>query len=112
MARETIHTLARLLLADPACSCLPETWDTRFLLPGIPAHRLDLVDRIQLIQANGAFAHARVDSLAEIATQYEEFHALPGMTFWREGDPGGWFFVVLEGTVDSGTANGLRFAWT
>jgi CRP-like cAMP-binding protein len=112
MARDTIQTLARLLLADPACSCLPATWDTRLAPLEIPAHPLDLVDRIQLLQTNGILAHARVDSLAEIASQYEEFHAPPGMTFWREGDPGGWFFVVLEGRVDSGTANRLSFSWT
>ena len=112
MARDTIQTLARLLLADPTCSCLPATWDRRQLLPQIPAHPLDLVDRIRLVQANGVFAHARVDSLAEIASQYEEFHAPPGTTFWGESDPGGWLFVVLEGRVDSGTASGLRFSWT
>jgi CRP-like cAMP-binding protein len=112
MARDTIQTLARMLLTDPACSCLPGTWDRQLLLPEFSAHPLDLVERIQLTQGTGVFAHARVDSLAEIASQYEEFHAPAGTTFWREGDPGGWFFAVLEGSVDSVAASGLRFSWT
>lgn len=77
MARDTIQTLARRLLADPTCSCLPGTWDRELFLPQISAEPLDLVDRIQVTQGNGVFAHARVDSLAEIASQFEEFHAPP-----------------------------------
>jgi hypothetical protein len=78
MARDTIQALARLLLTDPACSCLPGTWDERLRLPESSARPLDLVDRILLTQGNGVFAHARVDSLAEIASQYEEFEARQG----------------------------------
>jgi CRP-like cAMP-binding protein len=112
MARETIQALARRLLADPSCSCLPGTWEYRQHLPAIPAHDLDLVDRIRLLQTSGVFSHARVDSLAEIAAQYEEFRAQPGTVLWQEGDPSGWFFLVLDGNVDSDAQNGLQFSWT
>jgi CRP-like cAMP-binding protein len=114
MARETLQTLARLLLADPSCSCLPGTWERRQHLPAMPTRDLDLVDRIRLLQASGVFSHARVDSLAELAAQHEEFRVPAGTVLWREGDPGGWFFVVLDGKVDSESdeQNGLHFSWT
>ena len=114
MARETIQTLARLLLADPSCSCLPGTWEHRQHLPAMPSRELDLVDRIRLLQMSGVFSHARVDSLAELAAQHEEFRAEPGTVLWREGDPGGWFFLVLDGTIESVSEeqNGLHFSWT
>jgi CRP-like cAMP-binding protein len=114
MARETIQALARLLLTDPSCSCLPGTWDRRQHLPAMPARELDLVDRIRLLQTSGAFSHARVDSLAELAAQHEEFRAQPGTVLWQEGDPGGWFFLVLDGTIESESdaQNRLHFSWT
>jgi CRP-like cAMP-binding protein len=112
MARETIQALARLLLADPSCSCLPGTWERRQQLPAMSAREFDLVDRIRLLQTSGVFSHARVDSLAEIAAQYEEFLAQPGTVLWQEGDPGEWFVLVLDGRIDSAAQNGLHFSWT
>jgi CRP-like cAMP-binding protein len=113
MARETLQALARMLLTDPSCSCLPGTWDQRQQLPAMPARELDLVDRIRLLQTSGVFSHARVDSLAELASQHEEFRAQPGTVLWREGDPGGWFFVVLDGRIasESDAQNRLHFSW-
>ena len=114
MARETLQAVARQLLEDPSCSCLPGTWERRQHLPAMPARELDLVDRIRLLQTSGVFSHARIDSLAELAAQHEEFRAQPGTVLWQEGDPGGWFFVVLDGRIDSESEaqNGLHFSWT
>jgi CRP-like cAMP-binding protein len=112
MARETIQTLVRRLLADPSGSSLPGTWERQPHQWAIPPRELDLVDRITLLQTSGVLSHARVDSLAEMAAQHEEFRAQPGTVLWQEGDPGGWHLFVLDGRIDSDAQNGHHVSWT
>jgi CRP-like cAMP-binding protein len=81
-------------------------------LPDVSAAPLDLIDRVRMLCTSTVFARARVDSLAEIAGELEEFHADPGTPFWHEHDPAAWGFVVLEGMVNSAAENGFRLAWT
>lgn len=110
IAQDTIQTLARLLLTTPYW--LSRNLERRIQVPAmVSQHGFDLVDRIRLLQKGSVFAHARIDSLAELASQYEEFHAEAGTVLWREGDPGGWFMVLLDGTVDSTSKAGLSFSW-
>lgn len=110
MTLGAIQRLSRMLLATP--SWLSETMTQPVRVPAIDPHgELDLVDRIRLLRTSDLFAHARTDSLAELAAQYEPFRAAPGTTLWHEGDEGGWFLVLLDGCIDSASAGGLRFSW-
>jgi CRP-like cAMP-binding protein len=107
----TIRRLSRMLLAAPS-------WLSRTERRSVPVAtrasrtKLDLVDRIKLLQASELFAHARVTSLGELACQFEEFHAPPGAALWREGDPADWFLVLLDGRVDNLAMNDLSFSST
>jgi CRP-like cAMP-binding protein len=111
MTLDTIQALGRILVTTP--SWLLSTTERSALAPEVVGPRgFDLVNRIRQLQANDVFAHARVDSLAEIASQYTEFHALEGTMLWREGDPADWLLVLLDGRIDSRTGSGLHVSWT
>lgn len=105
-----VRTLARLLLTTPAW--LAGT-ATRTPVAGVvlPEH-FDLVERIRRLQMSDVFAHARVDSLAELASQYEAFDAAAGTVLWREGDPARWLLVLTGGQIESRSAAGLSLTWT
>jgi CRP-like cAMP-binding protein len=106
-----IQALARRLVSTP--SWLSSSVERRIQVPTvIPQAGLDLINRIKLLQTSDLFGHARVGSLAEMATQFEEFRVRPGTALWREGDSGGWLLVLLDGSVDCSSGSGLRFSWT
>jgi CRP-like cAMP-binding protein len=111
MTLDTIQALGRILLTTP--SWLLSTTERTVPASGIVEPKgLELVNRIRQLQTNDVFAHARVDSLAEIASQYTEFHALEGKALWREGDPADWLLVLRDGRVDGRSSGGLHFSWT
>jgi CRP-like cAMP-binding protein len=105
-----VRSLARRLLTMPA-------WlagvATRAPVAGVvlPEH-FDLVERIRRLQTSDVFAHARVDSLAELASQYEPFQAAAGTVLWRERDPAHSLLVLTGGRVESTSIAGLSLAWT
>jgi CRP-like cAMP-binding protein len=111
MTLDTIQALGRILLATP--SWLLSTTERSVPASGIvEPNGFDLVNRIRQLQTSDVFAHARVDSLAEIASQYTEFHAVEGSALWREGDPADWLLVLRDGRVDGRSDSGLHFSWT
>ncbi len=111
MTLDMIRALARLLLATP--SWLVDTVDRRRLaVPSVVSmENLDLIDRINLLRASDVFARTRLDSLAELATDSDEFRVDAGAVLWREGEPSSWLVVVLDGRIASASTLGLRFAW-
>ena len=112
MSLDTIRALGRMMLSTP-------DWLTtnlgrrRFTVPEIMSSEgLDLVDRIRVLQATEIFVRSRVDSLAEVASQCEEFRAEAGTVLWQEDEESNWMAVLLDGRVESTSKNGLRFAWS
>jgi CRP-like cAMP-binding protein len=62
-----------------------------------------------VLRQSPPFARASVNALAELSRAMSEVHFDPGTTIWSEGDPAGWMFIVLEGTLDCATAAGHTF---
>jgi hypothetical protein len=111
MTQAAVRSLARRLLTTP-------DW-----LAGVVARRtsvagmarsgdFDVIDRIRRLQMSDVFAHARVDSLAELASCYEPFDAPAGTVLWREGDPAGWLLALTGGHLESTSKAGLSMTWT
>ena len=100
MTTTVVRGLARALMASPATASNVIARAVR--LPDLMSPTgLDLVDRIQLLQTSDLFSHAHVQSLAEIAGDFEEFHVEPATPLWREGDAATWLLVVLDGRIDA-----------
>src|SRR5262249_20406199 len=111
LALGTVRSLARTLLATPAW--LAGAIGRRLVVSSVVStDQLDLVDRIRRLQISDVFAHGRVDSLAELASQYEPFAAAAGTMLWREGDPAGWALVLIGGQIASASTAGFSRTWT
>jgi CRP-like cAMP-binding protein len=107
----TVRALARMLLTTPAWLAGVVAEQQAPVSGVVLTDQFDLVDRIRRLQRSDVFIHARVDSLAELASQYERFEAAAGTTLWREGDPGHWLLVLTGGHVASASAAGQSLAW-
>jgi CRP-like cAMP-binding protein len=106
-----VRSLARLLLTTPAW--LAGVVARRAPVSGVAlTEHVDLVDRIRRLQMSDVFAHARVDSLAELASQYEGFEAAAGTVLWREGDPARWLLALTGGQIQSASTADLSLTWT
>ncbi len=111
VTQASIRSLARRLLT------VPEWLAGVVARPAAPAgvaltDDVDVVDRIRRLQMSDLFAHARVDSLGELASCYEPFDAGAGTVLWREGDPAGWLLALTGGRVESRSKAGLAMTWT
>jgi CRP-like cAMP-binding protein len=62
-----------------------------------------------MLQASEVFTRTRLDSLAEVAAQFEECRVDPDGVLWREGDAASWFMVLLDGRIENASIEGLRF---
>jgi CRP-like cAMP-binding protein len=110
MTLTVVQGLARALMASPAAAS--EVIARRVRMPELSSPTgFDLVDRIRLLQMSDLFSHARVNSLAEIAQQFEEFRAQPATRLWRDGDPASWLLVLLDGRVDAAASGAAPFSW-
>src|SRR5262249_24211984 len=111
MTLAIIRGLARALMASPAAASDVIARSVRVpRLPGVTS--FDLVDRITWLRMSDLFSHSRVDSLAEIARQFEEFRVEPATPLWRKGDPASWLIVVLDGRVEAAAGSGAHVSWT
>jgi CRP-like cAMP-binding protein len=111
MTLTIVQGLARALMTSPAAAADVIARSVR--VPELSSAKgFDLVDRIRLLQMSDLFTHARVNSLAEIARQFEEFRAQPATSLWRDGDPASWLLVLLEGRVEASAGNGVHMSWT
>jgi CRP-like cAMP-binding protein len=110
MTLAIVQGLARALMTSPAAATDVIARSVR--MPKLSSSAgFDLVDRIRLLQMSDLFSHARVDSLAEIAQQFEEFRIEPATRLWREGDSASWLLVLLDGRVDA-VGGDAHCSWT
>lgn len=110
MTLTIVRELARALMASPAAASDVIARSVR--MPEVSASTgCELVDRIRLLQMSDLFSHARVNSLAEIAQQFEEYRVEPATRLWREGDSSSWLLVLLDGRVDA-VGRKVNFSWT
>jgi CRP-like cAMP-binding protein len=107
MTLSLVRELARRLLASAAAGLIWPSRPVKDISPG----RIDLVDRIRLLQRTDLFARTRALSLGEIASQFDECQVEAGTMLWREGDPASWLIVLLAGEVDASSDGGLRHSW-
>jgi len=112
MTLDTVRILGRMLLTTPV-------WLSgsmairRFVVPEVvPAEGIDLVDRIRMLRASDVFARTRLDSIAEVADQFEEFRVGAGAVLWQEDEFSDWLMVLLDGRIASASKQGLRFEWS
>jgi CRP-like cAMP-binding protein len=112
MTLDAIRALSRTLLATP--SWLVRSANVRRVaLPDVVSpDGLDLVDRIRMLHASDVFARTRLDSLAEVAAQFEEFRVDRDGVLWREGDAASWYLVLLDGRIESTSSEGLHFTFS
>jgi len=61
---------------------------------------MDTTQRLDLIRDIDLFAHVDPDTLADIAARFAERPVEPGEAVFREGDPGGYVFLIASGTVE------------
>jgi CRP-like cAMP-binding protein len=109
MTLDAIRALSRTLLETP--SWLVSSANVRRLvLPEVVSPEgLDLVDRIRMLHASDVFTRTRLDSLAEVAAQFEEFRVERGAVLWRQGDAASWYMVLLDGQIENTSREGLHF---
>ncbi|MGE0866153.1 MAG: cyclic nucleotide-binding domain-containing protein [Vicinamibacterales bacterium] len=105
-----VRALSQSLLTAPAWLAQSAARQ-RLAIPAGPTDHRDLVDRITLLHASDVFAHARLDSVAEVAADYEEFRVQAGATLWHESDAAPWMLVLLEGRIECASQGGPAFAW-
>jgi CRP-like cAMP-binding protein len=112
MTLDAVRALSRMLLAAPSLLA-SSVYLQRLALPEVVSpEQLDLVERIRMLHASDVFTRTRLDSLAEVAAQFEEFRVDQGGVLWREGDAASWFMVLLDGRVESASSDGLHFTWS
>jgi CRP-like cAMP-binding protein len=73
------------------------------------APRIDLVARLRVLRRGSLFRRAGVGTLVQMATAIEERRAPAGTVLWRAGDPTGFFYLVIGGTVACRRPGGATF---
>lgn len=61
--------------------------------------RIDLVARLRVLRQTSIFRRAGVGALVQVAASIEDRRASAGEVLWRAGDPSGFAFLVIQGTV-------------
>ncbi len=77
----------------------------------IPDRRLDVIERVGLLQKSSGLAQASINALAVMARQMEEHRVKAGTTFWRVGELAEQALFLLKGTVVCETADGRVFRY-
>ena len=76
----------------------------------VPEDRpLDLVERMAILYRVMTFANSRLEALADVARDLTEVRASAGSRIWSEGEPSGWFLVVVSGEIRCTTENDQHF---
>ena len=70
---------------------------------------MGLIDRVLYLKESGVFRRANLDALVTMARRLKEIHFAPGETLWRTGDPSGFTYVIVAGTVEATLPDGRRF---
>jgi len=68
-------------------------------LPEFPPAPLNLVRRLQALHQSHTFPSANMDALSEMARHLEEGRHQPGAACWDQGDPSGFFLLVVSGKL-------------
>jgi CRP-like cAMP-binding protein len=71
--------------------------------------RIDLVTRLGLLRRSAIFRRAGVGTLVQLASTIEDRRIPGGQRLWSAGDPSGYFYLVVEGTVRCELPGGTRF---
>lgn len=75
-----------------------------------PSRELDLVERIFFLRQMEVFQRASINALAELSRAMNQVRFEPGVTLWREGEPGPGIYLILSGHVRAfSEARGLSF---
>ena len=61
--------------------------------------RIDLVARLRVLRKSSIFRRAGVGSLVQMATSIEERRLSAGSTLWNAGEPSGFFYLVIDGSI-------------
>jgi CRP-like cAMP-binding protein len=72
---------------------------------------LDLVERILFLRSTLLMRHAPIRALAELGKLAEEVRIAPGEEIWSAGDEGGWFLVLVSGSVSCRTPDGQEISF-
>jgi hypothetical protein len=75
----------------------------------VATHRIDLVARLRVLRTSSIFRRAGVGSLVQMATSIEERRLPAGSVLWNAGDPSGFFYLVIDGTIACRRPGGATF---
>jgi CRP-like cAMP-binding protein len=101
------------------CRQLIRTWQRHptgisFRLPRLagvtaPAGELDLVERILILRRAAPFGRSSLNALAELSRAMAEVRFDPDVTLWKEGEPSGSLFLLVDGVVSCSGATDVAF---
>lgn len=74
--------------------------------------RIDLVARLRVLRKSSIFRRAGVGTLVQMATSIEERRLLAGSVLWSAGDPSGFFYLVIDGSIACRLPSGVTFSAT
>jgi CRP-like cAMP-binding protein len=77
-------------------------------LPPPPERELDLIERLLYWTRGGAYQRSSMDALIELARNSKEVRFQPGTALWRTGEPSGFVYLILAGTVRCALDDGQR----
>lgn len=80
-------------------------------LEAAPHESLDLIERLLYLRRGQTFRSANTDALIEMARGLEEVRFERGTTLWEQGEPSGFIYLIVLGTVRAVLDGGERFFW-